>query len=588
MRQCSLTVIRSIPHHAAGSPGHSRNVLQPARYFRFTPRTLPFSTKWRSNGQVIIAIHPSHPHRNGTTGMQTHPTRVTDIFCAGRWIFLLCCLLTATPAAAAPGGFSLDFTTIRLGDEAQGSITTSGEAATVVQPVHTSDANPTADAMQTATASTPVSPVVLVVGGIQGDEPGGFSAATLLTTHYTIQKGVLWVVPNLNFPSIIKRSRGLHGDMNRKFAKLDNSDPEFGTVRRIQELISHPRVNLVLNLHDGSGYYRQSYEDKLRNPNRWGQSVIIDQESLSGAFMGSLGDEARQAAESANSRLLSPQHTLHVHNTKTAEGDHEMDRSLSYFAVRQGKAAFGLEASKEFSVEVRAYYHLLMVESFLTQAGVTFTRNFEMNPDGIRTALLDNLGVSFADNKIFLPLEDVRPAINLLPLSKDAPAQAVTSKPIMAVLPCAKGEEGQYCVHYGNRMITLIRPDWREMDHSITGMRVLADGHEVQAEFGQVVEVSKSLVVQPAHGYRVNAIGYDSGRKDESGETMTLKDFQARFSVDRQGRLYRVEVYKDQRFSGMFLVRFVSGASRMTRNDPLPKSQDRLPDRPGQESTLGF
>ena len=520
--------------------------------------------------------------------MQTHPTRVTDIFCAGRWIFLLCCLLTATPAAAAPGGFSLDFTTIRLGDEAQGSITTSGEAATVVQPVHTSDANPTADAMQTATASTPVSPVVLVVGGIQGDEPGGFSAATLLTTHYTIQKGVLWVVPNLNFPSIIKRSRGLHGDMNRKFAKLDNSDPEFGTVRRIQELISHPRVNLVLNLHDGSGYYRQSYEDKLRNPNRWGQSVIIDQESLSGAFMGSLGDEARQAAESANSRLLSPQHTLHVHNTKTAEGDHEMDRSLSYFAVRQGKAAFGLEASKEFSVEVRAYYHLLMVESFLTQAGVTFTRNFEMNPDGIRTALLDNLGVSFADNKIFLPLEDVRPAINLLPLSKDAPAQAVTSKPIMAVLPCAKGEEGQYCVHYGNRMITLIRPDWREMDHSITGMRVLADGHEVQAEFGQVVEVSKSLVVQPAHGYRVNAIGYDSGRKDESGETMTLKDFQARFSVDRQGRLYRVEVYKDQRFSGMFLVRFVSGASRMTRNDPLPKSQDRLPDRPGQESTLGF
>ena len=159
--------------------------------------------------------------------------------------------------------------------------------------------------------------------------------------------------------------------MNRKFAKLDNSDPEFGTVRRIQELISHPRVSLVLNLHDGSGYYRQSYEDKLRNPNRWGQSVIIDQEALDGAFMGSLGEEARQAAEAANSKLLSPQHVLHVHNTKTAEGDHEMDKSLSYFAVRQGKAAFGLEASKEFSVEVRAYYHLLMVESFLAQAGVT-------------------------------------------------------------------------------------------------------------------------------------------------------------------------------------------------------------------------
>ena len=287
--------------------------------------------------------------------MQTHPTKVTGIFCAGRWIILLCCLLAATPVLAAEE-FSLDFTTIRLGDDAQGAIVQTAQTDTGTLPA---EANPAR------------LPVVLVVGGIQGDEPGGFSAATLLTTHYTIQKGVLWVVPNLNFPSIIKRSRGLHGDMNRKFAKLDNSDPEFGTVRRIQELISHPRVSLVLNLHDGSGYYRQSYEDKLRNPNRWGQSVIIDQEALDGAFMGSLGEEARQAAEAANSKLLSPQHVLHVHNTKTAEGDHEMDKSLSYFAVRQGKAAFGLEASKEFSVEVRAYYHLLMVESFLAQAGVT-------------------------------------------------------------------------------------------------------------------------------------------------------------------------------------------------------------------------
>ncbi|MBD5607756.1 MAG: deacylase, partial [Desulfovibrio sp.] len=52
---------------------------------------------------------------------------------------------------------------------------------------------------------------VLIVGGIQGDEPGGFSAATLLATRYEIKKGCLWVVPNLNFPSIIKRSRGLYG-----------------------------------------------------------------------------------------------------------------------------------------------------------------------------------------------------------------------------------------------------------------------------------------------------------------------------------------------------------------------------------------
>ena len=84
-----------------------------------------------------------------------------------------------------------------------------------------------------------------VVGGIQGDEPGGFSAATLLATRYEIAEGAVWVVPNLNFPSIIRRSRGLHGDMNRKFARLAENDPEFATVRRIQELIRHPAVGLA-------------------------------------------------------------------------------------------------------------------------------------------------------------------------------------------------------------------------------------------------------------------------------------------------------------------------------------------------------
>jgi predicted deacylase len=110
------------------------------------------------------------------------------------------------------------------------------------------------------------SPAVLVVGGIQGDEPGGFSAATLLATHYTITKGAVWIVPNLNFPSIVRNSRGLHGDMNRKFLRLDKNDPEYPTVSRIQELIRHPDVKLVLNLHDGSGFSARAMKMRCATP----------------------------------------------------------------------------------------------------------------------------------------------------------------------------------------------------------------------------------------------------------------------------------------------------------------------------------
>ena len=61
---------------------------------------------------------------------------------------------------------------------------------------------------------------LLIIGGIQGDEPGGFTAASLIVTNYKIKNGNVWVVPNLAFESIIKRSRGIYGDLNRKFADI--------------------------------------------------------------------------------------------------------------------------------------------------------------------------------------------------------------------------------------------------------------------------------------------------------------------------------------------------------------------------------
>ena len=102
-------------------------------------------------------------------------------------------------------------------------------------------------------------PVVLVIGGIQGDEPGGFNAASLLVTHYRLHNGAVWGVPNLNFESIVRRSRGVHGDMNRKFPTVSANDPDYARVERIKTIITDPKVGYVLNLHDGSGFYRPRY-----------------------------------------------------------------------------------------------------------------------------------------------------------------------------------------------------------------------------------------------------------------------------------------------------------------------------------------
>jgi len=62
---------------------------------------------------------------------------------------------------------------------------------------------------------------VFILGGIQGDEPGGFLSADLYP-NLVLDRGNLIVIPRANFHSIIKNSRGVNGDMNRRF---DNKPP---------------------------------------------------------------------------------------------------------------------------------------------------------------------------------------------------------------------------------------------------------------------------------------------------------------------------------------------------------------------------
>jgi len=58
---------------------------------------------------------------------------------------------------------------------------------------------------------------LLIIGGIQGDEPSGFLAADSYV-DFSLGSGNLIVVPRANFPSILKRERQINQDMNRKFS----------------------------------------------------------------------------------------------------------------------------------------------------------------------------------------------------------------------------------------------------------------------------------------------------------------------------------------------------------------------------------
>lgn len=429
-------------------------------------------------------------------------------------IFLLLCLLVAATPAYAKG--NLDFTLHKL---------ESGKPGTTM----------------------------LVFGGIQGDEPGGFNAASLLVSNYKTTKGCVWVVPNLNFTSIVRNSRGVYGDLNRKFSVLKHTDPEFELIRSIKSIIVSKEVDLILNLHDGSGYYRPKYIDKWNNPRRWGQSVIVDQEAIPVPRFGHLGEMARTVVGDVNRYLIKGGHRYHVKDTHTRMGDREMEKSLTYFAINSGKPAFGIEASKNFPTPVRAYYHLQAVESFMDLVGIEYERDFKLTAQGVRRAIDSNLALTFNDRRIFLNLEDIRSRVGYFPLKKGTPVEFIPSNPLLTVI----GAPPAYKVFYGNRHLTTLQPQFFDYDLSIRQIAMDVDGRFRNVRPGTLVEADDSFLVHSIKGCRVNVIGFTrKGGGSEHGVTIKKADFLKGYSLDKKNCIYRVEIYKGDKFAGMVLVFF--------------------------------
>ncbi len=393
---------------------------------------------------------------------------------------------------------------------------------------------------------------LLVIGGIQGDEPGGFVAASLLSTHYEITKGSVWIVPNLNFYSIIKRSRGPYGDMNRKFADLSKEDPEYEIVSRIKGYIKDEDVKLIVNLHDGSGYYRENYIDNMHSQHRWGQCSIVDQVCVDDIMYGNLAEISAQIVEHVNENLIIDEDIYHVHNTKTKDGDKEMEKTLTYFAINEGKAAFGNEASKSLPTHKRVYYHLLALEKYMNIMGIEYTRKFDLNPNDVYRAINDDIYISFYDDKIKLPLSKIRSIVKYFPMKKDADLNFKASNPLLVIIK----KDNSYLIQYGNRKLSKLKADYIEYDDVNQSVELQIDGKLQNIKFGTVIDVKDNFLVKENDSYRVNVIGYTNKNKKETGVKIKKRYIPKRFSIDKRGNIYRIEYYNDKKFAGMVLVRF--------------------------------
>ena len=397
-------------------------------------------------------------------------------------------------------------------------------------------------------------PTLLVISGIHGNEPGSYFATALLSQYYTIKKGNLWIVPDLNRLSIQNNSRGTNGDMNRKFADIHPEDPDYTIVKEIQNVIQEPQVGLILNLHDGHGFYRKEYQNTIFNPNAWGQTCVIDQNTLDNTHpFGNLNEIASKVSLEVNGDLIENHHLFDVRNTNTKFDDEAMKHSLTYYAVTHNKPAFAIETSKNLpTLHHKVFYQLRAIEGYMKIMGIEFESSLNLTPESIEK-ILQKRGYLTINNNIYLNLQDLKNSLSFIPL-QSTQNDFKFSHPIGSV----RKNLQSYDLFIGNQKISTLIPSYYPKERCSDLLTVTIDGKDEQMTFAKDFFVTADFkIVNNDPNTRVNIIGFTKkGVKDESNLRIALKDLDSKYAIDTFQKSYRIEFYRQNCFCGMVLVHF--------------------------------
>jgi hypothetical protein len=229
---------------------------------------------------------------------------------------------------------------------------------------------------------------LMIVGGIH-NEPGGYLTADLYV-DMALRQGNLIVVPRANFPGVVSNQRIIQGDMNRQFGPKPAIGGSFTDEEKVVEILKDlmRESDLLLNLHDGSGFFRPTWISGLKNPSRWGQSIIADDEQFLSPRDGnkiSLKERAARVLERVNAQIPDPEHRFHFNDTRTGYADSphpEMRGSATYFGLTQaGVESYGIETSKEIQpIALKVKYQCLVINAFMEELDI-LPQNPKINLD---------------------------------------------------------------------------------------------------------------------------------------------------------------------------------------------------------------
>ena len=193
--------------------------------------------------------------------------------------------------------------------------------------------------------------VVLILGGVHGNEPAGALAAAQVCT-FQPAAGKIVAVPRVNMPGLAAKLRYAPnggGDMNRVYPPENGDTPAERMGEAIIALMEEHRISLFVDLHEARNFHKL-------DPTSLGQSLLPADNPASDAM-------ATAAIEAVNREI-------DEEVKKFTRLGPPIRRSAAWYAGKTlGIAAFTVETSAQQPLADRVGQHLAVVKELLMTGG---------------------------------------------------------------------------------------------------------------------------------------------------------------------------------------------------------------------------
>ncbi len=436
---------------------------------------------------------------------------------------------------------------------------------------------------------------LMLIGGIQGNEPGGFLSADSYA-DMKLKKGNLIVVPRANFYSIIMNDRGPNGDMNRKFTHEDSSrSMEDKIVTILKKLISES--DYLLNLHDGAGYFNPTYISKWRNPSRFGQSIIADCETFN--IPGTdkvlpLGEIVQRVIAKVNPHIVNDLYKFHFMDTQTSatnSAHKEQRKSATYYALNVHHIpAFGVETSKFLpTIDLKVSLHNLVINAFMEEFGIVpHSPGVTLDTPSLKYLVVsvnneipivvkkgERLNVSKGDSINISHIEsNYERGLSLDVLGfgdiNDYRKDITIEKDTVMIVRKDNEKFGEIPIKVGERSLSQShRSSKITVPEKVEYFSFYLNGREILLLEGSTYDVVKGDIIKivdifpPAlRGSTVNFKGFVGDKVNNTGEDRgydidTGRDLLERYSTGEEGNIYQVVVTMDEKEIGNLNIRLM-------------------------------